>query len=270
MRHTLAVRFAYDGTAFDAYAKDPGLPSTVEGTLQKALGRLGYVGGSWRTGSRTDAGVSALENVARCTLERPYLKGLVPAVNSHLPVGVWVTGFARVPDDWKPRYNALRTYEYLAADRGEELEALAAACALFVGTHDMTSFARVEPPRDPVRHIHRFDVEGTNGGWRFTVTSPGYLWNQVRRMVAATIAVAQGKATLADIEAALGGAPPPAKARMVPAEGLLLKRVDYGDALDWLPEAGRVGPERVVRGWQAAKTRAAVAAHVAGLTAPER
>src|SRR5687767_15201226 len=50
----VALRFAYDGEAFDSYARMPGR-YTVEDSLMAALASEGYVEGSFKTGSRTDA-----------------------------------------------------------------------------------------------------------------------------------------------------------------------------------------------------------------------
>ncbi len=107
----VALRIAYDGSRFEAYARDP-TAQTVEDALIRALQEEGLVEGSFRTGSRTDAGVSALENVCKVTLERAHLKGLVPALQRNLPLGLWVTGAAPVDAKWNPRHAKRRHYRY--------------------------------------------------------------------------------------------------------------------------------------------------------------
>lgn len=243
MAVTVALRFAYDGSRFDAYARNPGL-RTVEGALIGALRKQGYVEDSFKAGSRTDAGVSALENVCRAAVQRPHLRGLVPALQRELPPGVWVTAAAQVQAGWNPRHAHTRTYRYVALPRGEDLEAMQEACAAFLGRHHMGAFAKMEEGRNPERTIRGFMVEAVDGRWTFRTTSDGYLWNQVRRMVGAALAVGQGEAKTSDIVASLKSGTPHKRFKPAPAAGLLLESVHY-DGLEWSTEAGRLGPQLV-------------------------
>jgi tRNA pseudouridine38-40 synthase len=254
----VALRIAYDGAAFPrGYQRQPG-GGTVEDALIEAL-RAGYVAGSWRTGSRTDRGVSAAENVAACALDRPHVRGLVPSVCSALPDGVWLTGAAIVPATWNPRHAASRTYAYFAPDHGEDAAALGAAAAAFVGRHDMRAFARLDGGRDPVREVTVFDVARIAGGWRFTVSGPSFLWNQVRRMVDAVQRVGGGDATVADIGAALATGRPHRSFKVARAEGLLLSGVDYDERIVW---GGAAGATRIDRFAQRAQVMHELAARL--------
>ena len=245
----VALRFAYDGPSFEGYARQPD-HRTVEDTLIEALGREGYVACSWRTGSRTDRGVSALENVARAELDRPHLRGLLPAVNRLLPDGLWLTGVAPVAPEWNPRHGKQRTYQYVQPRGGEDLDAMKDACKAFVGTHPMHAFARIDE-RDPVRTVHAFDVAPGEDAWRFTVTGPSFLWNQVRRMVAAVLDVGAGRLDVAAIAHAFVDGQP--VAQLAPPEGLLLAAVDYDPELVWA-DAGHA--PKVGRAWQRAQVQA--------------
>lgn len=246
----VALRFAYDGSAFpNGYARQPE-GGTVEDALITACRREGYVDGSWITGSRTDKGVSAAENVAACDLDRPHIKGLVPALQSHLPEGLWVTGAAVVAADWTPRFDAVRTYQYVVRHQGESLDAMQRGCDRFEGTHDMSAFAKVEPPRDPKRIITACRVDLDSDTLRFTVASPGFLWNQVRRMVDALLCVGRGDATPADIEASLDSGKAHSKFDLAPPDGLLLVSVRYDPELDWDEAAGVLDARRLRAAWQ--------------------
>jgi tRNA pseudouridine38-40 synthase len=243
LQHTVALRIAYDGSRFDAYARNPKI-RTVEGCLIGALRHEGYVEDSFKAGSRTDAGVSALENVCRATIERDHLRGLVPALQRELPAGLWVTAAASVPAGWNPRHAHTRTYRYVAVPRGEDFAAMAEACKAFLGRHHMGAFAKMEEGRNPERTIRGFTVEPHQDLWLFRTISDGYLWNQVRRMVGAVLAVGQGEATAADIATSLQSGIPHKRFKPAPAQGLLLESVQY-DNLEWSQEAGRLGPHRV-------------------------
>ncbi len=259
---TVAVRFAYDGGAFDSYARNPG-SDTVEGALIAAFSREGLVDGTFRTGSRTDARVSALENVASATFDRPHIKGLLPSLQRSLPSGLWMTGAARVGPGWNPRHAKSRTYRLLLPNRGESQAAMRRAAACFVGRHDMTAFARVEAGRDPERTVLAFTVAKAGRDWAFRVRGESFLWGQVRRMVGAALAVGRGDADSAAVVRSLATGKPHPRFVTAPASGLLLERVRYAN-LRWDAAAGRVArdaPDVAA----AMRTRAAVAAHVAKL-----
>lgn len=262
VRH-VALRIAYDGSCFDSYARNPHV-RTVEGALIGALRKEGYVEDSFRTGSRTDAGVSALENVCKATIDRGTMRGLVPALQKHCPDGLWVTAAAEVVERWNPRHARRRRYRYDAISRGEDLLAMEDACLPFVGRNDMRAFARMEEGRNPERSVFIFTVEERPGGWTFVVEGDGFLWNQVRRMCGAVLAVGRGTCTRQDIEASLKSGKAHAKFKLAAPDGLLLERIEY-DQLDWDPEAGRLGQQVWPRSWQAARARSHLMDHLAGL-----
>lgn len=256
----VALRFAYDGSRFEAYARNPG-KATVEGALIEALRHVGLVEGSFRSGSRTDRGVSALENVCRVALERPHLRGLVPSLQKHVPAGLWLTGAAPVVADWNPRHGARRRYRYMLPQNGERLGPMRAAARAFLGRHDMRGFARLEPGRDPVRRIDRFSIAPLPGGWLMRIESPGFLWNQVRRMVDAVARVGRGGLEVDAIQAALLSGNPPNGSKLAPTEGLLLEAVRYPD-LRYVREAGGLPATRLAKEWQQAEIRRALAIHL--------
>lgn len=249
----VALRVAYDGTRFRGLARQPE-GNTVEDALLAALRHEGYVEGTLRTGSRTDAGVSAAMNVLKCRLDRPHLKGLVPALQGRLPKDVWVTGVAPVASEWNVQHAQDRTYHYLAPRAGEDAARLTGACAAFEGEHDFTAFARMED-RKATRPVTTCRVVEDGVFWRFEVTAPGFLWNQVRRMVDAALCVGQGRADVADIEAALADGAPHGSFGLAPAEGLMLAEVRYDPPLAWATEAGAVAPGRVAPAVQEAEVR---------------
>lgn len=258
----VALRIAYDGSAFHSYARQPGR-RTTEGALIGALKHEGYVEGSFKTGSRTDAGVCALENVCRATVRRKTLRGLVPAVQAHCPEGLWVTAAAPVAADWNPRHANRRTYRYEALARGEDEARLHDACAALVGRHDMRAFAKMEEGRKPERNVFAFDVGSAAGGavWSFRVVGDGFLWNQVRRMVGAATAVGRGEAEVADIRSSLASGKAHPRFRLAPAQGLTLERIEY-DTLEWDPLLGRLGPQLLPQSILAARARVALMEHL--------
>ncbi len=252
----VALRIAYDGSGFRGLARQPE-GHTIEDALIEALRPEGYVEGSLRCGSRTDAGVSAAQNVLKAALDRPHLKGLIPAVQHRLPEGIWLTGVAPIDADWNVQHARARTYQYVAPAQGEDPARLGAACAAFVGEHDFTAFARIED-RKAVRPVTDFTVRPHGGHWAFEITAPGFLWNQVRRMVDAALAVGQGRAEASDIEASFASKEPHGSFGSAPPEGLMLQRVVYDPEPVWAPEAGSLPASRVLAARQKAAVQRAV------------
>lgn len=251
----VALQIAYDASKFQAYARD-GDRHTVESGLLKALRREGFVEGSFKTGSRTDAGVSAVQNVISFQMMGD-LRGIVPRLQLHLPPGLWATAATEVPSDFMPRYHAIRTYNYYAPKSAEDPVLMQAACELFEGEHNMSGFARVEPPRNPVRIIEDCSVTDAGQFWCFTISSPGFLWNQVRRMIDAILKVGQGRIPLEAIPETLQTGTPHVKFKLAPAEGLLLRAVSY-EALEWDSACGSLNPQSLQKERQRAAIKASL------------
>lgn len=257
----MALRIAYDGR-FGAYQRDPSIPDTVESLLIRGLRKEGYVKDSLRSGSRTDKGVSALENVLGAQLDRQHLNGLVPAVCAHLPDGLWLTAACEVDEQWNPRFAASRTYHYHAPGQGEDLKRMQDACAAFLGKHHMGAFARLDEDRDPVREILRCEVQQDGADWLFTVQGKSFLWNQVRRMVSAALVVGRGDAAVADIRSGLATQHKHKSFSKAPAEGLVLVSVEHG--LTWDAAAAEVQVRDLARQWQVTKVQSKVVQTVRG------
>ncbi len=253
-----ALLFAYRGSAFDGYARQPqpGL-RTVEGALLEGLVRRSAVASPedarLRSGSRTDRGVSALANVLCFDAAIPAER--VPAALGATVEGLWPLAALPSPEGFDPRKARRREYRYwLPFDRlpqGAGAPELEEALSPFVGTHDFSAFARLEEGRDPLRTVESIAVDAVPGAFEVRVVGNSFLWRQVRRMLAAGVAVCRAEASRAELVRALDD---PASARdlgQVPPEGLVLWDVQY----EGLRFAARA-PEAVLSGllwaaWQA-------------------
>lgn len=135
---------------------------------------------------------------------------------------VWAWAVADVPDGFHPRHAKERWYRYYISE-DLQVARLREAAALFEGMHDMRSFTS-DPPAGPFR-VNRVDVSREEDAVVIDLTAPSFRRGLVRRIVAAVIAHAQGKASLATIDAALQGEP--RDFGIAPAEDLLLMDVRY-------------------------------------------
>ncbi|WP_297535868.1 tRNA pseudouridine(38-40) synthase TruA [Thermococcus sp.] len=225
----LALRVAYDGTAFYGFQRQPGV-RTVEGELIRVLTKLKIIESpeenDFKGASRTDRGVSAFFNVAsfapgeRADLARPEV------LNHHLR-DVWVLGVAEVSDDFHPRFWAKsKTYRYYLVDEGFNREEMFECARLFEGTHDFSAFAKLEPGRNPIREIRHISIVPRHGYYVIEITGKSFLWEMARRIVNALRFCGLGLLEQEDVKAMLSGTyrkkVPPA-----PPENLILWHMEY-------------------------------------------
>lgn len=161
---TWKVTLAYDGTDFQGWQVQPGLP-TIQGELRTALGRVTGESPLPQGSGRTDAGVHALAQVASFTLRAQIPpENLQRALNRTLPPSIRVSEAVTVRSIFHARHSAIaKTYEYRVLGGSDcppflarylyacpwplSLEALQASARLFEGEHDFLSFAATDPDR---------------------------------------------------------------------------------------------------------------------------
>jgi tRNA pseudouridine38-40 synthase len=239
---------AYDGTDFNGWQVQPGLP-TIQGILQNVIGTIEgkpvHVAGS----GRTDAGVHAFAQVAAVSLENPIPPdNFRRAVNRLLPYTIRVSRVIEVPLNFHPRFDARRkTYEYRIF-RDEvcppfdrrfvyhhpyplKESAMFDTAPLLEGEHDFTAFAASDE-RDAlnaskVRTIFRSALERQPQTLVYTVTGSGFLKHMVRNIVGVLLEVGKGNlnrdSVLARLHPGSGMKPGPT----APASGLFLVSVEY-------------------------------------------
>ena len=217
-RRRYALRLAYDGRAFRGFQRQPGLP-TVQGALEAALRPLG-VGGPLQVAARTDAGVSALDQVvgfsARLDLD---LEALRHAVNAATPDSLLCLAAARAPPHFHARASAQgRRYVYLVgappppvlapwcwtlpderafpglACRLPDASLVRETLAHAIGEHDFFSFARPGDQRGSVRTLTGVEVISSSDAPLLAVVldGRGFLRAMVRNLVGTAVAAGLG------------------------------------------------------------------------------
>src|SRR5205814_82447 len=158
------------------------------------------------TGSgRTDAGVHAKAQVAHFSCSSKIdIQRLMGSLNGLLPRDIRIMQIQMVADDFHARYSATgKIYHYhIQLDRNLspfnrhysvyvthpiDLHLLKQAAALFIGTHDFSSFANQahsgSAARGAVRTLKRLDVIEEPGGLRLEFEGNGFLYKMVRNIV---------------------------------------------------------------------------------------
>ena len=255
----------YDGADFHGWQRQPRV-RTVQGELERVLGRLLDREIRVRGAGRTDAGVHALRQWATfsAAVDRP-LADLLRGLDALLPASLRVRELAESPRALDAlRQSVRKTYCYQLhlgrsvplvrrrtfAAVGEPIDlGLVRECARRLeGEHDFRSFV-TEASRQPhcVRRLDRIRVLGLPSGLRLFFTAPGFLYNLVRALVGAVLAVGTGRWTLARLEQVLRERDRALGPALAPAHGLFLFRVDWsGEVADSLgrrrARAGFLGP----------------------------
>lgn len=222
----IALKFAYEGTSFSGYQRQPGA-RTVEGDVIKALVDIRAISGAaeanFVSASRTDRGVHAIANaVAFDTSFDP--DKLAGALNARCR-DILFHSYLLVPASFNPRKAVMRHYRYLLFGCGNT-EKLRGALALFTGRRDFINFSK-SGAAGRFRSIERIDVTERERWTEIDFYGRSFLHNMLRRIVSAATMVSDGRAEMEDISLALEG-----RERMsfglARPEFLILMDVDYG------------------------------------------
>ena len=279
MRYSVVL--SYSGAGFCGWQRQPSEPS-VQKCLETALGKL--LGGDVPVigAGRTDTGVNAIGYVA--CFDGP--EGLAAddfryKLNAILPRSVVVLSVSPAAPDFHPRFDARRReYTYFLHRTKDpfidafswqcgypdlDFDAMNAAAAKLVGTHDFSCFEKVgadnktsvcsvseafwkpympshisvmrglQPTESPL-----IPNEAKESYWYFRISADRFLRNMVRAIVGTLIEVGRGKRSVEDFAGLILPAPEPgtvsSKAGMplrsragesVPGHALFLSKVEY-------------------------------------------
>ncbi len=245
-----ALKIEYHGHPFAGWQRQKAQPS-VQAAVEAALRRLEPDAPGIAAAGRTDAGVHALGQVAHCDLERDWDPfRLTEALNFHLkPDPVAVVGCVRVAAEFHARFSArARHYCYrmlcrrapLALEAGLawrvpqalDADAMRAAAAHLLGTHDFTTFRATDcQAKSPVKTIDAIEISqrprATGTELCIEVQARSFLHNQVRSFVGTLERVGAGAWTPEDLRTALEARDRSACGPVAPPHGLYLSHVAY-------------------------------------------
>lgn len=235
----------YDGTDFSGWQRQP-RDRTVEGELEKAIGKLTGEKIHLIGAGRTDGGVHASGQVVNF-----YTMSIMPAdrfkhaLRFMVPRDISIRESMEVPDSFHSRFDAkgkiyryklyngrlpqalIRRYSFYFPFRLNE-DKLLTACHSYVGQHDFSSFmARGANDHEVHKKIFRFDVEREGDMIDFVIEGDNFLRNMVRIMVGTAVYIAAGRLEPNRIERMFEGRKRHLGGPTFGAEGLYLERVLY-------------------------------------------
>lgn len=242
----------YDGARFAGWQSQRDRPDarSVQETLEAAIARV--TGHTVRVegSGRTDAGVHAEGQVASVSIDtdlapevlRRALGGVLPRDLAVIEVAVALPGFHARHDARSKRYRyrvwSGPTPSPLRRGRSHwvrtplDLDAMRAAAAHLVGSHDFASFqAAGSDVRSTERSLERVDIGGESpGDVSFDFAGNGFLRHMVRNLVGTLLEVGTGRRDPDSLPALLAARDRALAGPTAPARGLCLVAVGYEDS----------------------------------------
>jgi tRNA pseudouridine38-40 synthase len=242
----------YDGTNYHGWQIQANVQPTVQGVLERVIGKLENGKVSVAGSGRTDAGVHAAGQVANVHLTKPFTaERLRHAINGNLPRDLRIIEVEQVGDDFHARFSAVaKTYSYRVVNarvispfhrlyahhesRPLNVASVREAARLFIGEHDWTAFSSAHSDSvHKIRTIKEFSIETFSKEHQdgtvieFSVTGSGFLRYMVRSMVGTLLEVGRGERDSATIQTAIDGGDRSLAGKTAPAHGLTLVSVSY-------------------------------------------
>lgn len=181
----VAVKIAYLGEGFSGSQVQPIGRTVASEVLDKLMliSKCSAEEIDLKFSSRTDKGVNALGNAIAFNSIFDDDMALLKALNA-VSGDVFYRSVCEVGPDFNIRYASKRVYRYVLPSQGLDM-GLARQCAdLFLGEHDFARFCR--PDNKPtVADVRRIDMEEVDGLLIMEFEARFFLWNMIRRMVAA-------------------------------------------------------------------------------------
>lgn len=258
----LCMRFGYDGTAYNGWALQPGLP-TVQAVLEDGLALM--LRRSIRTvvAGRTDAGVHARNQIAHFDLTETEvaslargadlepgqallrrLRGLLSREGGAIQVhDVWLA-----PQGFDARFSALwRRYSYRIADGPDrfdpltraftmfhkaelDLELMNAEAASLLGRHDFLSFCKPREHATTIRTLTEFEfVRDAQGIIVAHLKADAFCHNMVRAVIGGCLKVGDGREAPGWVAIRLAEAVRDSRIILAEPRALVLEEIAYPD-----------------------------------------
>ena len=235
----------YDGSEYHGWQIQPGL-RTIQAALTEAIQEFIDVEVRVFGASRTDAGVSALGQVALVQIDSAIpVENLAKVITHRLPPEIAVAEAVEVPEGFD-LIGAVKSklYRYTIfigqlrpvmqikhcwhLPQKLDIAAMAQAGAMLVGKNDFKSFASAADKRQTsVRTIFRCDVSRDDDWVYIDVEGDSFLYNMVRNIVGTLVEVGSGRQKPEKISEILEAKDRTAAGPIAPAAGLCLMWIKY-------------------------------------------
>jgi len=241
----IKLTLSYDGSEYHGWQIQPER-KTIQGILTEAIQNLVGCEVQVFGASRTDAGVSALGQVALVQIDSPIpTENLAKAITHRLPPDIAVTEAVEVPQGFDVisavksklyRYTiytgqvrpVLQIKHCWHLPEKLEIVAMAEAAKMLVGKKDFKSFASANDQREnSIRTIFRCDAITKEDFVYVNVEGDGFLYNMVRNIVGTLVEVGVGRMNPGKIPQILNAKNRTTAGPIAPPQGLCLMWIKY-------------------------------------------
>jgi tRNA pseudouridine38-40 synthase len=243
------VDFAYDGTRFSGWAKQPG-QRTIQGELEKSITGLTRFDVELVVAGRTDAGVHATAQVAHFDLPERDKYGkewgdLAYRLNRMLDEDIRIKSILKAPPFFHARFSALRrSYTYKIGDsrnlvnpllrydiatwyRDLNLQSMNEASELLLGEHDFAAFCKTGGVGTTIRRLEKFNWRREGELLVADIVADAFCYSMVRNLVGAIVRVGEGRFAPTWVAQVLANRERVSESLVFPARGLTLVGVEY-------------------------------------------
>ena len=251
----IKLTIAYDGTDFHGWQVQKNKP-TVQGEIINVLRRLTQENITLHGAGRTDAGVHALGQIGSFRTQSTLTAAeFQRALNAILPPSIRIMQSEETGPQFNARWSAKgKIYRYRIY-RGKVVppdvyryvlhypfplneEAMREATALFLGTHDFSSFAAStgseedDKERSMEREVYAAELlrSPDNEELIFSIRGRSFLRYMVRKIVGTLLDVGRGKLSIDDVQRLFALKDRSKSGPTVPAQGLTMVEVQLEES----------------------------------------
>lgn len=244
----IALGIEYDGSQYHGWQKQPNL-TTLQETLETALGTIAQESIEVVCAGRTDTGVHAISQVIHFdTFVERNMRAWTLGTNAHLPQDMCVRWAKKIAPDFHARFSAVsRTYCYVIYDqpirpalfrrnvtwqyRPLNHEKMAEAATCFIGEHDFSSFRSSEcQSMSPMRNITELTISRHEHCIKIHITANAFLHHMVRNIAGVLMAIGHGRQKITWAKEVLEAKCRRLGGETAPPYGLYLIDVEYPEA----------------------------------------
>lgn len=236
----------YDGSRYKGWQVQKSTDMTIQGKLQAVLSEMTGQEVEVIGSGRTDAGVHASGQVANFHVPAHFsAKEVLDYLNHYLPMDIAIIDIEEVDQRFHARYHATsKTYMYrihrstipnvfehkylYTYTEVLDINAMKKAANLMIGTHDFAAFCgNKKMKKSTVRTVTDISIEEKENEIQISYTGDGFLQNMIRIMTGTLIEVGNGTKQPEDVSAIMESKVRENAGYTAPAEGLILKSVEY-------------------------------------------
>lgn len=247
MNKNYKLTIQYDGTRYKGWQSQKSTEVTIQGKLNAVFSQLEGKEVELQGSGRTDAGVHAVGQTANVHLSvDKTIPEILEYVNHYLPEDIGVVAMEEAEERFHARLSASgKTYVYRIFNSSApnvferkwmysipeklDIEAMKQAAVYLEGTHDFAAFCtNRSKKKSTVRTIYRIEIRQKGNEVDVVINGNGFLHNMVRIIVGTLVEVGLKKRKPQEIPEILESQKRENAGITMPAKGLTLWNVAYG------------------------------------------